>query len=193
MTEHLRVPNCHVREYLAVEVDPREAQRGHEAAVGDPRVTRGRVDPRDPERTELTFACTAGPVGLAQGVHRGLAGGSTELVLRGPPTLGLREQLLVLLVSGNSALDPGHPLAPYLQVRQQFAHELQVALGDECLAGVTALSRGGLVLVQLAFVRLRTTEAAGPGELQALLSPARTLVSRHPEGRPVLMHLDCPS
>src|SRR5205823_13402511 len=97
--------------------------------------------PSDPQRAELTFAGTTVAVCVAQRVHRGFAGRTDELVLRGSTALGLREQLLVLLVCGNSALDPRHPLAPYLQVRQQLANELQIAFRHKCLTCMTALPR----------------------------------------------------
>src|SRR2546426_3800974 len=141
MTEHLRIADRHVRQDLAVEIDPGEAQRGHEPAVGNAGVARRGVDAGDPERPELPLASTAIAVRVAQGVHRRFAGRTYELVLRGATALGLREQLLVLLVCGNAALDPRHPLAPYLQVRKQLADELQIAFGHEGLARVTALPR----------------------------------------------------
>ena len=60
MTEYLRVANCHVRQDLPVEIDPREAERGHEATVRDAGVASRRVDPGDPEGAELTLPRAAG-------------------------------------------------------------------------------------------------------------------------------------
>src|SRR5207247_11121736 len=57
--------------------------------------------------------------------------------------------------------------APFLEVRQQLADELEVALGHERLARVPALAGRRLVLVQVAFEGLRPRELPAPGELEA--------------------------
>src|SRR4029077_12062212 len=192
MTEHFRVADRHVGEYLAIKVDPGKTKRVHEPAVGHACVARRGVDPSDPQRPKLTLPGPAVTVRVAERVHRGLAGGTYELVLRSSAALGLRQEFLVLLVRGNSALDPRHPLAPYLQVRQQLADELQVALRHECLTCVTALPRRRFVLVEVALVGLGATETAGPGELEPLLGAAMALDLGHGERPPVLARSERP-
>src|SRR5439155_3791181 len=76
--------------------------------------------------------------------------------------------------------------APYLEVRQQLADELEIALGDERLARVTAFPGRALVLVEVALVRLRPPELAATGEFEALLGTAMALDLGHAERPPVL-------
>src|SRR6185503_3120512 len=69
---------------------------------------------RDPQRAELRLPLPAVAIGVVQRMERRLAGGTDELVLRPAASLSLFEELLVLLVSGDPALDSRHasPTSP---------------------------------------------------------------------------------
>src|SRR5207253_509605 len=61
---------------------------------------------------------------------------------------------------------------PPLDPRQQLADEFEVALGHECFAGVPALARRALVLVQVTLERLRPHETTASGDPEPLLAAA---------------------
>src|SRR6185503_7005038 len=114
MPEHFWIAHGHVGEDFAVELDASGPHRSHEPAVRDTRLARRGVDARDPQRAELRLPLPAVAIGVVQRMERRLAGGTDELVLRPAASLSLFEELLVLLVSGDPALDSCHasPTAP---------------------------------------------------------------------------------
>src|SRR5205823_20009 len=125
-------------------IDPREAERGHEATVRDAGVASRRVDPGDPEGAELTLPRAAIPVRVAKRVHRRLAGRPYELVLGGATAFGLGEELLVLLARGDTTLHACHGLHPSLQVRQQFGTSFRSPFATSAFPAWRRLREGDL-------------------------------------------------
>src|SRR6266851_8317091 len=66
-----------------------------------------------------------------------------------------------------------------LEVWQELANELQIALRDERLALVPALARRRLVRVEVALVGLHAREAALPGHAEPLLRSAVAALLGH--------------
>src|SRR5712691_13157771 len=71
--EYFGIADGHVREDLAVDVDPRETQRFHQPTVRNARLPRGGVYASDPERAKLPLARAPVAICVTQRVHCRLA------------------------------------------------------------------------------------------------------------------------
>src|SRR5712691_5454689 len=107
--------------------------------------------------------------------------GRTSLCFEARRPSACASSFLCFLRAATPRLTRDIPSRSFLEVRQQLADELEVALGHEPLALVTTLAGRRLVLVQVAFECLRPRQAPAPGELETLLGAAVTLELGHGE------------
>src|SRR5438552_17528922 len=102
------VAHGQVSQHLAVDLHSGLAKAVHQLVVGQPRLTRGGVDARDPERAHLALAAAAVPERIRERVQRRLVGGSEEQLLGRADTLGAVKARLVTAMRGDAALDACH-------------------------------------------------------------------------------------
>src|SRR5688572_32131907 len=106
--EALFIVDRDVREDLAIDLDLRERQPVHQAAVREAARTRRGVDARDPQCSELALAHAAIAERVLAGLDDGLLGGAIGLAARVVVTLRLIEDLAVACLGGNASFYSGH-------------------------------------------------------------------------------------
>src|SRR5260221_6992585 len=84
-----------VGEHLAVDVDLRALQAGHEGAVGHAELAHGGVDARDPQRAESALPLAAVAVRVLPRLHHRLLGDAEHVLPAAAEPLRLLEDLLV--------------------------------------------------------------------------------------------------
>ena len=103
-----RVVDGHVRQHLAVDVDLRLLQPGHELAVGDTQLTAGGVDARNPELAKHPLAGAAVTVGVLAGLHHRLFGDAEDVFAAAAVALGELQNFLVAGVCRYTTFDARH-------------------------------------------------------------------------------------
>src|SRR5436853_4196012 len=93
---------------LAVDVDVRPLQAGHEHAIGHAQLAHRSVDARDPQRTERALLLATVAVGVLPGLHHRLLGDAVDVLAAAAEALGLLEDLLVARARRYSTLDSWH-------------------------------------------------------------------------------------
>src|SRR5205085_10968301 len=97
-----------VGEHLAIDVDLRLLQAGHEGRIGHAHLARRGVDARDPQRAEGAFSLAAIAVGVLPRLHHRLLGYAIDVLPAAAESLGLLEDLLVAGARRDSTLDSWH-------------------------------------------------------------------------------------
>src|SRR5690606_8623471 len=108
----LLVVDGDVGKNLAIDLDVGAPQTIHEPAVRQPVRPRGRVDPHDPQRAELTLALPAIAVRILAGLDDGLLRDPVDLAPRAVVALRLIEHLPVPGLGDDAPFDSGHPASP---------------------------------------------------------------------------------
>src|SRR5438105_5851361 len=142
------VAHGQVSQHLAVDLHSGLAKAVHQLVVGQPRLPRSRVDPRDPQPAHLALAAAAVAARVGVGVQDRFVGRPEEQLLGEAEALRAIEDRLVAAMRRDTALDPCHALDP-----QGPAHRLAVRLRNRLLVLVVALALLRLVLEQVALPR----------------------------------------
>src|SRR4051812_10376328 len=106
--ERRLVHHREIGEDLAVDVDLRALQPGHERAVGHAELAHRGVDARDPQRAEGALLLAAVAVGVLPRLHHRLLGDAVDVLAAAAEPLRLLEDLLVARARRYSTLDPWH-------------------------------------------------------------------------------------
>src|SRR5436853_6787368 len=93
---------------LAVDVDVRPLQAGHEHAIGHAQLAHRSVNARDPQRAERALLLATVAVGVLPGLHHRLLGDAVDVLAAAAESLRLLEDLLVARARRYSTLDSGH-------------------------------------------------------------------------------------
>src|SRR5688572_5042016 len=110
--EGCRFVHRHVGEHLSIERHAGGFEAGHELAVRQAMLARGRIDANDPQRAEIAFlAATADERIFERRIDRFFCC-AIQLALVRVITFSTREQLLPLRPSYCSSLNPRHSLLP---------------------------------------------------------------------------------
>src|SRR2546427_753633 len=120
LRERGRIGHRQLRQHLAIEVDPRLLERGHEFRVREPHLAARRVDPHDPEAPRLALLLLAAAVRERPSPQDGLGGGLVELPAATEIPLRLLEDLLAPSARLRSTLCPWHSPTP---PGSQIGHE----------------------------------------------------------------------
>src|SRR4030095_14073354 len=107
--EGARVGDRDVGQDLAVDLDAGLAEAGDEPVVGHALGPGGGVDPGDPQGPEVALARPAVAVGVAQGVHDLLVGGSVVASTAAAVALGQLHGGALGLGAVDGPLDSCHP------------------------------------------------------------------------------------
>src|ERR1700674_1460900 len=102
------VAHGQVSQHFAVDLHSGLAKAVHELVVGQPRLTRGRVDASNPERPHLALAAPAVPEGVGERVEHSLVGRAEKQLLRKTEALGTVEDRLGAAMRGNASFDSSH-------------------------------------------------------------------------------------
>src|SRR6185503_18408504 len=147
LPEGLGVVERQRRQHLAVDLDRRGLQPGHEPAVRQPVRARGRVDADDPEAAELPLLLLAVPVGIGETALDRLASLAIGLAPSTDVPLRRLHRLLVPAACLRAAFRARHAvlLRRSAAVRQQALDRLLVGLVDEGAAAEVPLLLARLV------------------------------------------------
>src|SRR5678816_4798834 len=110
--ERGRIVDGHVGKDLAVDVDLRLLQAGHELAVGHAEAAGRGVDARDPELAEDALLGAAVAIGVLPGAHDRFLGDTKDVLAAAAEALGENEDLLVAGTGGDAAFDARHGVTP---------------------------------------------------------------------------------
>src|SRR3982074_2906722 len=102
------VAHGQVSQHFAVDLHTGLAKAVHQLVVGQPRLSRGGVDPRDPEGAHLSLAAPAIAERISDCVQDRLVGGPEQELLGEAEALGAIEDRLVTAMRWYSSLDSGH-------------------------------------------------------------------------------------
>src|SRR5271155_3447610 len=98
----------HVRQNLAVQIDPAGLQRVNQLAVGGAVIARGGADALNPQRAVIAFAHAAVAIGVAQrAVHRFFRR-AVQLALGKEKSLGVFQQLFAAGAAFGSTFNSRH-------------------------------------------------------------------------------------
>src|SRR5262245_30497952 len=106
--EGRRVANGEVGQNLAIHGDARLRKAADKSAVGNPMLARRRVDALDPKRTEGALAAFAVAIGILHCLLDRLLGDADGIFAAAVVALGLLQDLLVLGMGRDAALDACH-------------------------------------------------------------------------------------
>src|SRR5678816_2818093 len=110
--ERGRIVDGHVGKDLAVDVDLRLLQAGHELAVGHAEAAGRGVDARDPELAEVALLGAAVAIGVLPGAHDRFLGNAKDVLAAAAKALGENEDLLVAGTCSDAAFDARHGITP---------------------------------------------------------------------------------
>src|SRR5712692_5685131 len=96
------VAHGQVSQHLAVDLHSGLAKAVHQLVVGQPRLSRGGVDPRDPELPHFALAAAAVAERVSERVQDRLVGGTEQQLLGEPEALRPVEDPLVAAMCGNT-------------------------------------------------------------------------------------------
>src|SRR6266581_8919791 len=102
------VAHGQVSQHLAVDLHSGLAKAVHQLVVGQPRLPRGGVDPRDPKLPHLALAAAPVAERVRERVQHRLVGGAEQQLLGKSEALGPLEDPLVAAMRGYAALDSCH-------------------------------------------------------------------------------------
>src|SRR6185437_4813864 len=97
-----------IRQHLAVDGDAGFAEAVDQTAVGQPELTRGRVDAHDPQGAELALLLLAADIGVLLGLGNGLLGNAVDLAAGVVIALGGFQGFLVTRTRSDATLDSCH-------------------------------------------------------------------------------------
>src|SRR5215471_14435195 len=106
--EGRRVADGEVGQYLAVHGNAGKRKAADKSAVGDPMLARRRVDALDPKGTEGALAALAVAIGVLHRLLDRLLGDADGILAAAVVALGLLQDLLMLGVGRDAALDACH-------------------------------------------------------------------------------------
>src|SRR5439155_1748520 len=169
------VAHGQVSQHLAVDLHPGLAKAVHQFVVGQPRLPRGGVDPRDPQLPHLALAAAAVAERVGERVKDRLVSG-TEQELHGKPEgLGPVEDPTVAAMRRYAALDSCHlGLDP-----QRPADRFAVALEHRLLGVVLALVLLRLLVQAVAHPGVAANDLPVASHAHALSDSLAGLELRH--------------
>src|SRR2546426_8436962 len=181
LRERGRIGHRQLRQHLAIEVDPRLLERGHEFRVREPYLAARRVDPHDPEAPRLALLLLAAAVRERPSPQDGLGGGLVELPAATEIPLRLLEDLLAPSARLRSTLCPWHsPTPPGSQIGHEHPQPGLVRFVDQFRRTESPATLGILLLELVLLPAAGPHELARAGPLEPLPRPPLGLHLRHP-------------
>src|SRR5262249_58492249 len=107
-----RFADREIRQHLAIDRDPGFAKAGDETAVVEAEGADGGIEPLNPQRAEAALAPLAVAIGVLIGLLDGLLGNPNRVLAAAVIAFGRFENLFVLCIGGDPALDAGHGGVP---------------------------------------------------------------------------------
>ena len=107
-----RVLDRDIRQHLAVDLDAGLRQAVNKSAVGQAVLAHGRVDALDPERAERALLALAIAIGVLHRLLDRLLGHPDRVLAAALVALRQLQDLLVLGMGGDAALDACHGISP---------------------------------------------------------------------------------
>src|SRR5688572_1440368 len=156
-----------VGEHLAVDLDVRPLEAGHERAVAHSQLAHRGVDARDPQRAHGALLRPAVAVGVLPRLHHRLLGYAIDVAAAAAETLRLGEHLLVARARRDSTLDSWHG-ALLRRVRQHRADGGRVGAVHGAPATQLALRLGALLGQDVALERAAALDAAAAAHAETL-------------------------
>src|SRR5947199_6947270 len=169
------VAHGQVSQHLAVDLHSGLAKAVHQLVVGQPRLPRGGVDPRDPKLAHLALAAAAVAERVGERVKDRLVSGTEQELLGKPEALGPVEDPLVAAMRRYAALDSCHlGLDP-----QRPADRFAVALEHRLLGVVLALVLLRLLVQAVAHPGVAANDLPVASHAHALSDSLAGLELRH--------------
>src|SRR5574341_996125 len=185
LVEGRLVAHREIGQHLAVDLDVRALEPGHENAVAHAELAHGGVDARDPQRADLALLDPAVAERILPRLHQRLLGYAVDVLAPAAETLGLLEDLLVARARRYPSLHPWHG-ALLIRVLQHRADRCLVGLVGFGAAAQVALTLGALLRKDVAHVRRRALDPAARADAEALRGAPLGLHLRHDERTPSL-------
>jgi hypothetical protein len=127
-----RIVDGYVSQDFSIQLHTRLLQPEHKLTVTQPILASGRVNPGNPEATEITFANTAITIRVYEGLHHGLIATLKQPMLTASLPFGKRQHFLVF-VSGFWTGSYSHnlPLLSLLGIRKKLLNPLTLSGGGD--------------------------------------------------------------
>src|SRR5215216_4692851 len=161
----LQVVHRKVRQDLSVDIYAGLPEARHKSAVAHALTPRCRIDPGDPQRSELALLLAPVAVGIAHGALSRFLGRLVQFAPAAPSALGGLHDFLLSGVMGDAALDPRHWLSLRLK---ETADAGEIGGGDEVTLLQPILPLARLLGQDVSMVRMPALELPAPGGLEAL-------------------------
>ena len=113
VAERLGVRDRELSENLAVDLDARELEPVNQPAIGQVMLSRGRIDPRNPECSKNPLALFSIPVGVAPGFLDRFASGLEQATARTVITFGFIERAIPSFACSDAPFDSRHEAPPF--------------------------------------------------------------------------------
>ena len=106
------VPNCHIGQYLSIQLDTRQLHTMHELTVGSSGSPACRSDPYDPKPPKVAFPFTAMTIRMGPSVNQGLFSPFVVPVGTSVEAPGRQQNFFMASMFGNAALNSGQDRSP---------------------------------------------------------------------------------
>ena len=163
--------NGYIGEHLAIQRDASLVKSVNELAVGQPMIPGRRIDPYDPQASEVPFPVSSITVGIGQRFFNCHTGLTNEVLSPTPITGSLGKEIFSFLSGVNRPFYSGHLLTPFslnLNIGDQFPDILLVSSVNQGAGSKAALPLLILAGQDVAGIGSPPLDFAGPGLAETL-------------------------
>ena len=163
--------NGDIGEHFAIQRDASLIKPVNELAVGQPMIPGRRVDPYNPQASEVPFPVTSITVGIGQRFFDRHTGLTNEVLSPTPITGGLGKEILSFLSGVNRPFYSGHLLTPFslhLNIGDQFPDVLLVSSVNQGAGSKAAFPLLIFAGQDVAGIGSPPLDFAGPGLAETL-------------------------